>query len=74
MKKHWWSFVFSQTTNKTTITSSVYMGWEQGEYVNIPRINSAKEAAGVSQEAVMLSCSYLGYMTKELMTYGGLEE
>lgn len=74
MKKHWWSFVFSQTTNGATTTASVYMGWEQGEYVNIPRINSAKEAAGVSQEAVMLSCSYLGYMTKELMTYGGLEE
>lgn len=28
MKKHWWSFVFSQTTNGTTTTSSVYLGWE----------------------------------------------
>lgn len=73
MKKHWWSFV-PQTTNGTTITASVYMGWEQGEYVNIPRINSAKEQCGVSQEAVMLSCSYLGHMTNEVMMLGENDE
>lgn len=70
MKKHWWSFVFSQTTKGATTTASVYMGWEQGSYVNVPRINSAKDSAGVSQEAIMLSCSYLGYMTKEVMMLG----
>lgn len=71
MKKHWWSFVFSQTTNgTTTTTASVYLGWDQGGYVNIPRINSAKDYAGVSREAVMLSCFYLGHMTEEVMTLG----
>lgn len=70
MKKHWWSFVFSQTTNGTTTTVSVYLGWDQGGYVNIPRINSAKDSAGVSREAVMLSCLYLGHMTKEVMMLG----
>ena len=74
MKKHWWSFVFSQTTNGIRTTASVYMGWEQGEYVNIPRINSARDAAGVSQEAVMLSCSYLGHMTKQMMLVGDENE
>lgn len=74
MNKHWWSFVFSQTTNGTITTASVYMGWEQGQYVNIPRINSAKDSAGVSQEAVMLSCSYLGHMTKEVMMLGESSE
>ena len=70
MKKHWWSFVFSQTTNGTTTTVSVYLGWDQGEYVNIPRINSDKDSAGVSLEDVMLSCSYLGHMTKDVMMLG----
>lgn len=71
MKKHWWSFVFSETKSGAVTTASVYMRWEQGQYVNIPRINSVKDGAGMSQEAVMLSCSYLGYMTKETMMCGG---
>ena len=73
MKKHWWSFVFSETKSGVAVTTPVYMGWEQGQYVNIPRINSAKDSAGAGQEAVMLSCSYLGYMTKDLMMYGVVE-
>ena len=70
MKKHWWCFVFTETISGVVKTNSVYLGWECGQYVNIPRINSAKDAAVVGQEAVMLSCSYLGHMTQETMVLG----
>lgn len=74
MKKHWWSFVFSENKGYATTTASVYMGWEHGEWVNMPRINSAKEKVGVGQGAIMLSCSYLGYMTNEHMLYGEYDD
>jgi hypothetical protein len=62
-KYHYYSFVFTISEEGTTTTASIYLG-NPKKIVTKSQINSAKKAAGMSSDAVMLSCSYLGKMTK----------
>lgn len=61
---HWYAFLFFESNNTSEIRSSTYMGYSH-QGINIARINEAKQAAGVSSEAVLISVSYLGYMDEE---------
>ena len=66
VKKHWYSFSFSGIHNasKLQCNASTYIGYAD-KFINQSRILYAKEAAGVSVDAVLLDVSYLGYMTKD---------
>lgn len=66
VKKHWYSFSFSGIDNasKSQCNASTYIGYAD-KFINKSRILYAKEAAGVSVDAVLLNVSYLGYMTKD---------
>ena len=65
---HYYSFTFQYVDPSKTVTASVYIGYPR-KYVSNPQIMDAKIAAlkGVDtetpEEAVLLSCCYLGKMT-----------
>ncbi len=60
---HWYSLAFLDSMpNRAPRHANTYMGWPE-QLVNKPRIHEAMRLAGVSQLAVLLSCSYLGHMT-----------
>jgi hypothetical protein len=70
MKKlHYYSLAFSDSNGNSMAKASVYIGYPK-KHITLPRIASAKESAGVSQDAVMLSCCYLGKMTEKEMKTG----
>lgn len=68
-RKHYYSFAFSHSKGNMITTASVYIGYPK-KYVSIPQIRDAKEGAGIHADAVMLSCCYLGKLTKEEMNTG----
>ena len=63
MKKHYYSFAFSYSEGNQTTTASSYIGYDF-KFVSVPQMQSAKKYAGINKDAVMLSCCYLGEMTK----------
>jgi len=72
-KKHVYSFTFTYTDETNTRTTvSTYMGYKYN-FISIPQIEDAKKYAGVSDKAVLLSCCYLGYMTKNEVKTGNRE-
>ena len=72
LKKHYYSFSFIEN-NAGAIYASVYIGYPE-KFVSIQQISDAKKSAGVSQEAVMLACCYLGHMTNKEVGYAQSEE
>ena len=64
---HWYALSFMDLDERgNTINSSTYMGWPSS-LVTKARITESKKHAQVGQGAVLLSCCYLGHMTKEQM-------
>ena len=63
MKQHWYAYSFLGQGNTY---SSTYVGYEDNN-ITMPRIRAAKVFAGVSPDAVVLSVSYLGRMTRAQM-------
>ena len=62
-KFHYYSFAFA--TDHTR--ASVYIGYSD-QVITMSRIAEAKKAASVSCNSVLLSCCYLGHMTRHEMT------
>lgn len=65
-KLHYFAYSFQDSDRASTKTASVYIGHDS-KLINIPRIEYAKQAAGVSLKSVLLSVSYLGCMTRSQM-------
>ncbi len=64
---HWYSLTFSDRPTPTTERcGSTYTGWPE-PLVTKPRIDAAKESAGVGPDAVLMACCYLGQMTRAQM-------
>ena len=61
-KRHFYSFAFCDNRDNQIIVVSVYIGYRY-KLVSRPQIEKAKEEAGISNNATMLSCCYLGKMT-----------
>jgi hypothetical protein len=70
-KKHWYCFAFvgGQAEFGRECRACTYTGY-QDKLITMPRIKENKRYAGVKDDAVLLSVSYLGYMTKEQMENG----
>jgi len=68
MKKyHYFSFSFICDNNAGGETyASVYTGYPD-KCITKPRIGQAKKDAKVKENAVLLSCCYLGKMTRDKM-------
>lgn len=64
-KKHWYSFSFADGLT----FASTYTGYTH-QTITLPLIQKEKENADVPPSAVLIACSYLGYMTKENMVHG----
>lgn len=56
-----YSFIDTELTGKT-IHASVYVG-HPDKIVTVPRINDAKQKAGVTLNAVLIGLAYMGRMT-----------
>lgn len=68
---HYFAFSFKEMNDNHITDASVYIGYPD-ELVTLPRLAAAKEAAGVKQNAVLVSMSYLGMMTAtEFRDHGG---
>lgn len=65
-EKHWYTFTFQWVNLGTISTGTTMIGWVE-KYVNVPRIDWAKECANAPENSVMLCCSYLGCMTRSQM-------
>ena len=65
-KCHWFCFSYQgyALDNGEKCKASTYTGYPL-KYVNMKMIQDNKEFAGVDKDAVLISCSYLGHMTKE---------
>lgn len=64
---YWYSLAFLDSApNGAPMNASTYMGWPE-QLINKPRIDEAKRGAGVGPGAVLLSCCYLGHMTRPEM-------
>jgi hypothetical protein len=68
-KFHYYSFSFIDGDNNTSIYASVYVGYIR-HFVSMPQLEQAKTDAKVSNTATLLSCCYLGKMTKDEMETG----
>ena len=68
-RQHYYSFAFSYSEGNKTRTASVYMGYDY-KFISMPQITGAKKAACINNSAVMLSCCYLGKMTKQEVETG----
>lgn len=64
-KKHWYSFVFVYSVVGVTTQSSTYIGYAEKDKITMDRVKDARFHAGCPNDALMLSVSYLGAMTKE---------
>lgn len=61
---HWYSLAFIDSApSGAPIHASTYMGWPE-QLVTKPRIDATKRHAGLTPNAVLLSCCYLGNMTR----------
>lgn len=65
-KHHWYAFSFQSSLATAISTGSIYIGYED-QMVNLARIKSAKEAAKMPADSVLMSVSYLGHMTRDVM-------
>ncbi len=61
--KYWYSFCFQESN----ATASTYIGYSENK-INMHKIREAKKSAELGPNAVMISCCYLGYMTREEFT------
>ena len=70
-KEHWYSFCFMQT-DPITNTMTFGNGYSGLRYqrVTLQAIETAREYAGVTDGAVLMSVSYLGYMTVDQFREG----
>lgn len=60
---HYYCFTFVDNLDEGDFTyATTYKGYLD-QVITLPRIANAREEAGVTSVAVMLSCAYLGYMT-----------
>lgn len=68
-KLHYYAFSFNFSDGISHGYACAYMGYPE-QLVSVPRINEAKQAAGVpkGESAVLVGLSYMGYMTKEEVT------
>lgn len=67
IKGHWYCFTYIGTDLKTNTHgayASAYSSYTKN-FVTLRMINNNKQHAGLKNDAVLLSVSYLGYMTKE---------
>ncbi|WP_415912401.1 hypothetical protein [Neptuniibacter sp. QD37_11] len=58
-KQHWYSFVFQHSSK----TSQAYGGLPNKK-VTKPDIEKLKRSACINGSAMLMSCSYLGYMSE----------
>ena len=58
-EKYWYCFVF-RTQDKY---SSCYGAYSK-KCINLNRIKESKKFAGLDDDSLMISCTYLGFMTK----------
>ena len=67
-KKYWYCFSFFGTalTGEENARASTYTGYSD-QRITMPRLKHAKAHAGVKNDSVLVSCSYMGYMTKTEM-------
>lgn len=64
---HWYALAFlDRTPSGAPVNASTYIGWPD-PLVTKPRIDSAKQSAGVGLGAVLLACCCLGQMTRAQM-------
>lgn len=67
-RSHYYAFSFlAPVANDGTMYASVYIGYPQRDQITKPRIQEAKEKAGVPSTATLIAVSYLGRMTREQM-------
>jgi hypothetical protein len=69
---YWYALVFQKSVQNSagysaTTTASIYMGWPSRK-VTLERIAAAKKGVDVPDDAVIISCSYLGFMTRAEFT------
>jgi hypothetical protein len=66
--RHWYclSFIGKAAEGGGECQASSYHGYADRK-VTKAKIAEAKKYAGVTENAVLIACSYLGYMTKEEM-------
>ena len=64
MRQHWYclSYVGKSLNSGHDCSVSVYVGYPN-EGMTLVGIEKNKEVAGVTNKAVLVACSYLGYMT-----------
>lgn len=63
-KQYYYSLAFYHSDGKKEKVASVYIGYDF-KFISLPQIIGAKESAEIDKNAMMLSCCYLGKMTKE---------
>ena len=68
-KLHYYSFTFLITKGHIISYASVYIG-DSRKFVSHPQIQDAKKHANVDDDAVLLSCCYLGEMTSDEFATG----
>ncbi|MCL4723299.1 MAG: hypothetical protein KJZ90_03410 [Rhodocyclaceae bacterium] len=68
-KRHWYALSFNYQGRGAMGHACTYMGYAE-QLVTVPRIESAKVAAGVPENAnaVLIGLAYLGHMTKDEVT------
>jgi hypothetical protein len=66
--RHWYCFSFSGKIDGSVVgmdcRASTYAGYKQ-KNITLEMITEQKKQAGVTSSAVLMSVSYLGYMTSE---------
>lgn len=62
MKEHYYCFSFLDSEDDGPVYASEYACFPEPA-VNLQNIAAAKVSAGVSPDAILLGCSYLGHMT-----------
>lgn len=66
-KKYWFQMCFLYSTGSGHAYKAQAFGFPENK-VTVARIDWAKKEAKVPNEAIMTSCSHLGYMTFEEFT------
>lgn len=67
---HWYAFSFRYEARGIKQCGCTYIGYPQKDKITKTRIDEAKVAAEVHEDAVLLGISYLGKMTRAQMTGG----
>jgi hypothetical protein len=63
-KSYYYAFSFSYSEAQKTTIASCYIGYPDKK-ITLSRIKEAKRYAEIDEKAVLISCSYLGHMTKK---------